>query len=165
MKEGRGGLRDIEFTSPDEALYPEYDELLQMSMVEETELFFQELLDHDLSLLNFIDSDFSMLNSRLAELHTQFGDNVLADEEGAELGVHVVGISTLAGAHRTIVPELMAALKEEGQEDVTVVVGGVIPPEDYDALRKAGASAIFGPGTVIADAAVELIDRLEAELD
>ena len=60
-------LREIEFTSPDEALYPEFDELLQVSMVEETERFFGEVLDRDLSLLSFLDSDFSMLNSRLAE--------------------------------------------------------------------------------------------------
>jgi hypothetical protein len=60
-------LRLIDFTTPDEDLYPEFDELLHVSMVEETELFFQEILDHDLSLLNFVDSGFSILNGRLAE--------------------------------------------------------------------------------------------------
>jgi len=62
------------------------------------------------------------------------------------------------------VPQLKQALKDLGREDILVVVGGVIPPEDYDALREAGAVAIFGPGTVIADAAIELLEQLDAQL-
>ena len=57
------------------------------------------------------------------------------------------------------------ALRELGRDDILVVVGGVIPPEDYDALRDAGAVAIFGPGTVIADAAIELLERLDTQLE
>ena len=67
-------------------------------------------------------------------------------------------MSTLAAGHLTLVPQLKAALHELGRDDVLIVVGGVIPPQDFDALREAGAAAIFPPGTVIADAAVELLD-------
>ena len=63
-----------------------------------------------------------------------------------------------------MVPELKRALEDLGREDILVVVGGVIPPEDYDALRQAGAVAIFGPGTVIAEAAIELLEQLDAQL-
>jgi methylmalonyl-CoA mutase len=63
------------------------------------------------------------------------------------------------------VPQLKQALRDLGRDDILVVVGGVIPPGDYDALREAGAAAIFGPGTVIADAAIELLDRLDAQLE
>ena len=61
-------------------------------------------------------------------------------------------------------PQLKEALTNLGREDILVVVGGVIPPEDYEALRDAGAVAIFGPGTVIADAAIELLEQLDAQL-
>lgn len=60
--------------------------------------------------------------------------------------MHVVGVSSLAAAHRTLVPELIKTLREMGRSDILVVVGGVIPPQDYDMVYKAGASAIFGPG-------------------
>ncbi|HEY0191609.1 MAG TPA: methylmalonyl-CoA mutase [Kofleriaceae bacterium] len=79
-----------------------------------------------------------------------------------ENDVHVVGASSLAAGHLTLVPQLRAALAALGRPDILVVAGGVIPPDDYPALRAAGAAEIFGPGTVIADAAVSLIDRLEA---
>jgi len=79
-----------------------------------------------------------------------------------ENDVHVIGASSLAAGHLTLVPALRAALAALGRPDILVVVGGVIPPDDYAALRAAGAADIFGPGTVIADAAVALIDRLEA---
>ncbi|NLE48999.1 MAG: methylmalonyl-CoA mutase [Sandaracinaceae bacterium] len=84
--------------------------------------------------------------------------------QAVENDVHVVGASSLAAGHLTLVPELKKALKALGREDILVVVGGVIPPQDYEALRQAGAAAIFGPGTVISDAALELLDALEAEL-
>ncbi len=84
--------------------------------------------------------------------------------QAVENDVHVLGVSSLAAAHLTLVPEVKAALAALGREDVLVVVGGVIPPDDYAALRERGAAAIFGPGTVIADAATELLDRLEAHL-
>ncbi len=79
-----------------------------------------------------------------------------------ENDVHVVGASSLAAGHLTLVPALRAALAALGRPDILVVVGGVIPPDDYQPLRDAGAAAIFGPGTVIAEAAEALIDRLES---
>ena len=78
--------------------------------------------------------------------------------------VHIVGISTLAGAHRTLVPELVDALARQGRPDILVVVGGVIPPQDHEALLRAGAAAIFAPGTGIPEAARMLLDLLEQRL-
>ena len=80
--------------------------------------------------------------------------------QAVEADVHVVGVSTLAAGHLTLVPQLKQALHALDRDDVLVVVGGVIPPQDFDALREAGATAIFPSGTVIADAAVELLDEL-----
>jgi methylmalonyl-CoA mutase len=85
-------------------------------------------------------------------------------KQAVENDVHIVGASSLAAGHLTLVPQLKQALRDLGRDDILVVVGGVIPPEDYDALRDAGAIAIFGPGTVIADAALELLDDLDAQL-
>ena len=85
-------------------------------------------------------------------------------KQAIENDVHLIGASSLAAGHLTLVPQLKQALKDLGREDILVVVGGVIPPEDYDALREAGAVAIFGPGTVIADAAIELLEQLDAQL-
>ena len=85
-------------------------------------------------------------------------------KQAIENDVHIIGASSLAAGHLTLVPQLKQALKDLGREDILVVVGGVIPPEDYDALREAGAVAIFGPGTVIADAAIELLEQLDAQL-
>ncbi|EYF04308.1 methylmalonyl-CoA mutase [Chondromyces apiculatus] len=82
-------------------------------------------------------------------------------QAAVENDVHVVGASSLAAGHLTLVPALRAALADLGRPDILVVVGGVIPPDDYPALREAGAAEIFGPGTVIAEAACALIDRLE----
>jgi methylmalonyl-CoA mutase len=87
-----------------------------------------------------------------------------AARQAVENDVHILGVSSLAAAHLTAVPELKAALKKHGREDIMVIVGGVVPPQDYDALYKAGAEAIFPPGTVIADAAEELIHKLNARL-
>ncbi len=84
--------------------------------------------------------------------------------QAIENDVHIIGASSLAAGHLTLVPQLKQALRDQGRDDILVVVGGVIPPEDYDALREAGAAAIFGPGTVIGDAAVELLARLDAQL-
>ncbi len=78
-----------------------------------------------------------------------------------ENDVHVVGASSLAAGHLTLVPALRTALAKLGRPDILIVVGGVIPPDDYPALREAGAAEIFGPGTVIAEAAGALLDRLE----
>ena len=83
-------------------------------------------------------------------------------KQAIENDVHVCGISTLAGAHRTLVPELVQILKQQGKGDILVVAGGVIPEQDWDALRKAGVADIYGPGTVIPDAANRLLDLLSA---
>ena len=84
-------------------------------------------------------------------------------KQAVENDVHIVGASSLAAGHLILVPQLKQALEALGRDDILVVTGGVIPPEDYDALYDAGVVAIFGPGTVIADAALKLFDRLEAQ--
>ena len=80
--------------------------------------------------------------------------------QAVESDVHVVGVSSLAAGHLTLVPALRDALAEHGREDIMIVVGGVIPPQDFDELRAAGAAAIFPPGTVIPDAALVLMRSL-----
>jgi methylmalonyl-CoA mutase len=87
-----------------------------------------------------------------------------AARQAVENDVHVLGISSLAAAHLTLVPELKAELERQGRGDIMIVVGGVVPPQDYEALTKAGAEAIFPPGTVIAEAAVQLLHRLNQRL-
>jgi len=84
--------------------------------------------------------------------------------QAAENDVHLVGASSLAAGHLTLVPELRAELDKLGREDILIVVGGVIPPQDYDELYKAGATAIFPPGTVIGEAAMSLIAELNKVL-
>ena len=81
-----------------------------------------------------------------------------------ENDVHIVGVSSLAAGHLTLVPALKKALAEHGRSDVMIVVGGVVPPQDYEALMAAGASAIFPPGTVIAEAAEKLLHDLNVRL-
>jgi methylmalonyl-CoA mutase len=87
-----------------------------------------------------------------------------AARQAVENDVHILGISSLAGAHLTLVPELKRELARNGRPDIMLVVGGVVPPQDYDALKAAGAEAIFPPGTVIADAAEGLLDALNKRL-
>lgn len=84
--------------------------------------------------------------------------------QAIEADVHVVGVSSLAAGHLTLVPALRKELAEHGRPDIMVVVGGVIPPQDFDALYEAGAAAIFPPGTVIADAVVDLLGKLRVQL-
>jgi len=84
--------------------------------------------------------------------------------QAIEADVHIVGVSSLAAGHLTLVPELKRELAALDRADILVVVGGVIPPQDFDALRAAGAAAIFPPGTVIADAAIDLMHKLNAQL-
>jgi len=81
-----------------------------------------------------------------------------------ENDVHVVGVSSLAAGHLTLVPELRQELEKQGRPDILIVAGGVIPPGDYPALYEAGAIAIFGPGTKIAEAAADLLAKLNAHL-
>jgi methylmalonyl-CoA mutase len=96
------------------------------------------------------DVDIGPLFSTPAETAQQAVDN----------DVHIVGISTLAGAHRTLVPELIGELRKAGREDILVVCGGVIPVADYAALKAGGVAAIFGPGAVVPEAAQELVRAL-----
>jgi methylmalonyl-CoA mutase len=77
-----------------------------------------------------------------------------------ENDVHVVGVSSLAAGHLTLVPVLRTELERLGRPDIMIVAGGVIPPQDHDALRDAGATAIFGPGTIVAEAAIEILEEL-----
>ncbi len=87
-----------------------------------------------------------------------------AARQAVENDVHIIGASSLAAGHLTLVPELKAALAVLGRDDIMIVVGGVVPPQDYDALLKAGAKAIFPPGTVISEAADDLLDKLDETL-
>ncbi len=83
-----------------------------------------------------------------------------AAKQAVENDVHIVGVSSLAAGHKTLVPQIVSELAKLGREDILVVVGGVIPAQDYDALYKAGAIAIFGPGTPIATAAIKMMEIL-----
>ncbi|MDQ0462570.1 methylmalonyl-CoA mutase [Caulobacter ginsengisoli] len=87
-----------------------------------------------------------------------------AARQAVENDVHVVGASSLAAGHLTLVPELKGELASQGRDDIMIVVGGVIPQQDFQALMDAGASAIFPPGTVIAEAAIDLLDKLNKQL-
>jgi methylmalonyl-CoA mutase len=87
-----------------------------------------------------------------------------AARQAVENDVHVIGVSSLAAGHLTLVPEVKAELEKQGRGDIMIVVGGVVPPQDYEALKKAGAEAIFPPGTVIAEAAEELVKSLNRRL-
>jgi methylmalonyl-CoA mutase len=87
-----------------------------------------------------------------------------AARQAVDNDVHIIGASSLAASHLTLVPELKAELEKAGRGDIMIVVGGVIPPQDFDALLQAGAAAIFPPGTVIADAAADLLAKLNRQL-
>jgi methylmalonyl-CoA mutase len=80
-----------------------------------------------------------------------------AARQAVENDVHIIGVSSQAAGHKTLVPQLIAALKTQGADDIIVVCGGVIPPQDYDMLQKAGVSAIYGPGSNIPHAASEIL--------
>ena len=83
-----------------------------------------------------------------------------AAKQAVENDVHILGVSSLAAGHKTLVPQVISELKKLGREDIMVIVGGVIPAQDYDFLYKSGAAAIFGPGTVIPDAGIKLLEIL-----
>lgn len=83
-----------------------------------------------------------------------------AAKQAVENDVHVLGVSSLAAGHKTLVPQVIEELKKLGREDIMVVVGGVIPPQDYDYLYKAGAAAIFGPGSIISDCASKMLELM-----
>jgi methylmalonyl-CoA mutase len=86
-----------------------------------------------------------------------------AAKQAVENDVHILGVSSLAAGHKTLVPQVIAELKKLGREDVMVIVGGVIPPQDYQFLYDAGAAAIFGPGSVISDCAVQILRLMMGE--
>ncbi|HWT31095.1 MAG TPA: cobalamin-dependent protein, partial [Propylenella sp.] len=99
---------------------------------------------------------------------TEVGPLFATPEEAAlqaiENDVHAVGVSSLAAGHLTLIPALKAALEERRRGDIVIVVGGVVPPRDYEALRAAGVAAIFPPGTAIPEAAEKLLDELNRRL-
>lgn len=86
-------------------------------------------------------------------------------QQAVDADVHIVGVSSLAAGHLTLLPALKQALAEQGRPDIMIVIGGVIPPDDVPTLREMGASAVFLPGTVIADSALDLLARLREQLD
>jgi methylmalonyl-CoA mutase len=83
-----------------------------------------------------------------------------AARQAVENDVHVLGVSSLAAGHKTLIPEVMAELVKLGRPDILVIAGGVIPAQDYDFLYKAGVAAIFGPGTSVTKAAVNILNIL-----
>jgi methylmalonyl-CoA mutase len=86
-----------------------------------------------------------------------------AAKQAIENDVHILGVSSLAAGHKTLVPQVIEELKKYGREDIMVVVGGVIPSQDYQFLFDAGAVAVFGPGTKISDAAIKILEILIGE--
>ncbi|PIK44977.1 putative methylmalonyl-CoA mutase, mitochondrial isoform X2 [Apostichopus japonicus] len=86
-------------------------------------------------------------------------------QQAIDADVHIIGVSTLAAGHKTLVPELITALKELGRGDIGVIVGGVIPPQDYDFLFEQGVKSIFGPGTRIPIAAMKVIDDIDQTIN
>src|SRR4029079_12580252 len=85
-------------------------------------------------------------------------------QQAVDADVHIVGVSSLAAGHLALLPALRTALTEQGRPDIMVVIGGVIPPDDVPTLKEMGAAAVFPPGTVIADAAVDLLGKLSTSL-
>ena len=83
-----------------------------------------------------------------------------AAREAVENDVHVVGVSSLAAGHKTLIPQIIEELKKLGREDIIVIAGGVIPAQDYDFLYKSGVAAIFGPGSPVAKAACQILEIL-----
>ena len=88
-----------------------------------------------------------------------------AAKQAVENDVHILGVSSLAAGHKTLVPQVIAELKKFGREDIMVVAGGVIPQQDYEFLYKSGVSFIFGPGTVISKSAIEILEKLIKQLE
>ena len=84
-------------------------------------------------------------------------------EQAVENDVHIVGASSLAAGHKTLIPQLIQTLRELGRPDIMVVAGGVIPAKDYEFLEKAGVAAVFGPGTVLSEAAAKILEKLMEE--
>ena len=83
-----------------------------------------------------------------------------AAKQAVENDVHILGVSSLAAGHKTLVPQVIEELRKYGREDIMVVAGGVIPQQDYDFLFQAGVSFVFGPGTIIAKSAIDILNKL-----
>jgi len=81
-------------------------------------------------------------------------------KQAVENDIHILGISSLAAGHKTLIPEVIKSLKQYKREDILVIAGGVIPQKDYNFLLNAGVSGIFGPGSVIAESAIEILKKL-----
>ncbi|MCB0960261.1 MAG: cobalamin-dependent protein, partial [Acidimicrobiales bacterium] len=88
-----------------------------------------------------------------------------AAADAVDNDVHVIGVSSQAAGHKTLVPQLIEELKARGADDILVVVGGVIPPQDHPFLEEAGVAAVFGPGTNILESAARVLDLVEARAD
>merc|ERR1719509_116558 len=86
-------------------------------------------------------------------------------QQAVDSDVHVIGVSSLAAGHKALVPELVKCLTSMGRPDIIIICGGVIPPQDYDFLYKSGASAIFGPGTKLPVAALEVLNVITGKLE
>lgn len=82
--------------------------------------------------------------------------------QAIENDVHIIGVSSQAAGHKTMIPQLMAELKKSKADDIIVIIGGVIPKQDHEFLKKAGVKGIFGPGTPIPEAAEEVLDIIKA---
>ena len=82
--------------------------------------------------------------------------------QAVENDVHILGVSSLAAGHKTLIPQVIEELKKLGREDIVVIAGGVIPAQDYDFLYKAGVAAIYGPGTPITKSAINMIEILNS---
>ena len=106
----------------------------------------------------FADLGFEVHMGDLFETSTEVAEHV------AVLNVDAVGVSSLAAGHKTLVPELIFELQQRGLGDVTVIVGGVIPEQDYDFLRGIGVAEIFGPGTNVLEAAFSVLNQIEGRL-
>jgi methylmalonyl-CoA mutase len=87
-----------------------------------------------------------------------------AAQQAIENDVHIVGVSSQAAGHKTLVPQLIASLREQGAGEIIVICGGVIPPKDYEQLRADGVAAIFGPGTNIPEAAEDVLAIIDQAL-
>ncbi|KAI0226495.1 Methylmalonyl-CoA mutase, mitochondrial [Lamellibrachia satsuma] len=87
-----------------------------------------------------------------------------AAQQAIDADVHVVGVSSLAAGHKTLVPELIKELAEMGRPDILVVCGGVIPPQDYQFLYDAGVADVFGPGTRIPDCAMKVVTKIQENI-
>ena len=98
---------------------------------------------------------------RQLDLYAQYA--LVAARQAVENDVHILGVSSLAAGHKTLIPQVIEELKKLGREDIMVTAGGVIPAQDYDFLYKAGVAAIFGPGTRIPVSAIRMLEILNGE--